>query len=186
VRYFFGGFEMIPNALMAVNVLTMSASVSGCIIGASGYRATLMRCFAAGIGIFWILLSGKAIYEGLERMEFYTAGGGELLLWIAGPSALGVQVLFGITGLQLGRAHLKLYLLPFEIAPTRSVVSLMIFMPFILLAGGIGTMLYGFPVVLLVVIVAMLRYDRPWRPRRERHPGTPDGHSPGWTTKPLP
>jgi hypothetical protein len=144
-----------------------------------------MRVFAAGIGIFWILLTGKLIYEGLQQMELYTGGVGRLLPWIAGPSALGVQILFGITGLQLGRAHLKLYLLPFEIAPTRSVVSLMVFMPFILLAGGIGTMFYGFPLVLLIVIVAMLRYDRPWRPGKATHARPPDRKSTGWTPKPL-
>ena len=184
VRYFLGGFEIIPNALMAVNVMTMAAGVSGCIIGASGYRSMAMRFIVAAIGIFWVMASGRAIYLELQEMYLLTTRKDWLTFWIGGPSALGVQLLYAITGLQLGRAHLKLYRLPCEIAPTRSVVSLMIFLPFILLAGGIGTIGYGFPVVLLIIIIAMIRYDRPWRPALGRQPQQISGMDTGW--RPLP
>lgn len=180
VRYFLGGFEIIPNALMAVNVMTMSAGVSGCIIGASGYRSMALRFIVAAIGIFWVMASGRMIYLGLQEIDSYTGRNDWMVFWIGGPSALGVQLLYAITGLQLGRAHLKLYLLPFETAPARNVVSLMIFLPFILLAGGIGTMGVGFPVVLLVVIVAMIRYDSPWRPPKGQRPQEISGTDTGW------
>ncbi len=167
VRYFIGGFELIPNVLMTFNVLLASAGVSACIIGASGYRPVPMRFMAAAIGCFWVLASAGVIYGGILGMEF---GGmrlfGEVRVIIGALLALGIQALYTVTGLQLGRAHLKLYLLPYEIAPTRSVVALMIFLPFILLAGGIGTLYYGAPLVLAVMIWAMIRYDRPWRPQK--------------------
>ena len=175
VRYFIGGFEIIPNTLMAVNVMSMSAGVSGCIIGASGYRSIVLRFIVAAIGIFWVMASGSAICDVLKVMDRVAGSQSWVIVWIGGPSALGVQLLYGITGLQLGRAHLKLYLLPCEVAPTRSVVSLMIFLPFILLAGGIGTIGVGFPVVLGVVILAMIRYDSPWRPPKGQPPRTMAG-----------
>ncbi len=180
VRYFLGGFEIIPNVLMAVNVMSMSAGVSGCIIGASGYRSMALRFIVAGIGIFWVMMSGAAIYNGLQELSRYTSRQDWLVFWIGGPSALGLQFLYAITGMQLGRAHLKLYLLPYEIAPTGHVVSLMIFLPFILLAGTIGTMFVGTPVVLLIIIIAMIRYDRPWRPAKGKHPQQVTGMDTGW------
>jgi hypothetical protein len=96
--------------------------------------------------------------------------------WIAYVCAAGVQMLYAIAGLQLGRAHLKLYLRPWDIPPTRGVVALMIFLPFILLAGAIGLMFWGFPVVLAFVIFAMCRYDRYWSPATglARQPRNPD------------
>ena len=180
VRYFFGGFEIIPNLLMTVNVLFASAGVSACIIGASGYRAVPLRFIIAGIGCFWVLLASSFIYGGIWALEigqFFTA---DWKTWIAAGCAVGVQVLYTVTGMQLGRAHLKLYLLPYEIAPTRSVVSLMIFLPFILLAGGIGTLFWGTPLVVVVIIWAMIRYDSPWRPAKGQRPQQITGMDTGW------
>lgn len=180
VRYFFGGFEIIPNALMTLNVLAASAGVSACIIGASGYRAVPLRFIVAAIGSFWVLLASGILFGGIMALELGQRLGGDLKTWIAGSCSLGVQILYTITGMQLGRAHLKLYLLPFEIAPTRSVVSLMIFLPFILLAGGIGTLFYGTPVVMAIIIWAMIRYDSPWRPGAGHRPRHISGMDTGW------
>ena len=180
VRYFFGGFEIIPNALMTLDVLLASAGVSACIIGASGYRAAPLRFIVAAIGSFWVLLASGILFGGIMALELGQRMGGGLNTWIAGSCAVGMQILYTITGMQLGRAHLKLYLLPFEIAPTRSVVSLMIFLPFILLAGGIGTLFYGAPVVMAIIIWAMIRYDSPWRPRAGHRPRHISGMDTGW------
>jgi ABC-type transport system involved in multi-copper enzyme maturation permease subunit len=163
VRYFLGGFELIPNVLLAGDVLMMSAGVSGCIIGASGYRATSMRFIVAGLGIFWVVAGAGSAFTGIDALSYGSAGE-SLAMLLVYASALGVQLLYGITGMQLGRAHLKLYLRPWEVPPTRAVVSLMFFLPFILLAGAIGLMFWGFPVVLGFVIFAMCRYDRYWSP----------------------
>lgn len=180
VRYFLGGFEIVPNVLMAINVLSVAAGVSGCVIGASGYRAVALRFVVAGIGLFWVIGSGIMVAVVLEEM-FRLTGGGLWTQFIYGYGcSLGVQLLYCITGLQLGRAHLKLYLLPYEVAPTRAVVSMMVFLPFILLAGGIASMFYGFPIVLLIIIVAMCRYDRPWTPAKQLNHGTITGMDAGW------
>ena len=180
VRYFLGGFEIIPNLVMVVNVLFCSAGVSACIIGASGYRAVPLRFIVAAIGSFWVLLSGGFIYGGLLATQLGASMRMDSKVWITGLCALGGQVLYTITGMQLGRAHLKLYLLPYEIAPTRSVVSLMIFLPFILLAGSIGTLFYGAPVVLAIIIWSMIRYDRPWKPKPGTRPQQISGMDTGW------
>ena len=180
VRYFFGSFEIIPNALMGLNVLTMSAGMSGCIIGASGYRAVPMRFIAGGIGALPVLAGGLTVWRGLARIDEFDTVREWTAFWIGGVSAFGVQALYAITGLQLGRAHLKLYLLPYESAPTRGVVSLMIFLPFILLASAMGTMFYGFPVVLALVLYGMCRYDRPWRPAVGTRPQHVTGMDTGW------
>jgi len=183
VRYFIGGFELIPNALMAVNVMLASAGMSACIIGASGYRPVPLRFVVAAIGCFWVLAATGMLYGGIMALEF-----GELRIFrelrvlIGAFLALGMQMLYTVTGLQLGRAHLKLYLLPYEIAPARSVVALMIFLPFILLAGGLGTVFYGAPVVMVIIIWAMIRYDRPWRPQKSGQgpPRQITGMDTGW------
>lgn len=179
VRYFLGGFELIPNLLMTVNVLFSSAGVSACIIGASGYRPVPLRFIVAAIGSFWVLFSASLFYGGISQLNNISFGG-DIKVWIAGLCALGGQALYTVTGMQLGRAHLKLYLLPYEIAPTRSVVSLMIFLPFILLAGSIGTLFYGAPVVLAIIIWSMIRYDRPWKPKPGARPQQITGMDTGW------
>ncbi|HWB06767.1 MAG TPA: hypothetical protein VG796_27330 [Verrucomicrobiales bacterium] len=164
VRYFLGGFELIPNALMALNVFLSSMGVSGCIIGASGYRSVTMRFVVAGLGIFWVLAGTVVGYNVLLALGSAFFRGAWPGFAVAFVSALGVQFLYAVTGLQLGRAHLKVYLRPWEVPPTRGVVSLMIFLPFILLAGAIGLMFWGFPLVLVFVIFAVCRYDRHWSP----------------------
>jgi ABC-type transport system involved in multi-copper enzyme maturation permease subunit len=164
VRYFLGGFEIIPNALVALNVMTASAGVSGCIIGASGYRSVSMRFVAAGIGIFWVMAASIAAFVGASSMGKLFSGGDWWVFWMIYGCALGWQFLYAVTGLQLGRAHLKLYLRPWEVPPTRAVVSLLFFLPFILLAGAIGLMFWGFPIVLGFVIFAVCRYDRQLTP----------------------
>lgn len=50
------------------------------------------------------------------------------------------------------------------------MVALLIFFPFILFAGSIGTLMVGTPVILIIIIWAMIRHDRSWRPALERHP----------------
>lgn len=180
VRYFFGGFEIIPNVLMTLDVLFCSAGISACIIGASGYRPVPLRFIVASIGAFWVLFASGLLFAGIKALEDGWRVTGDFKTLLTGICAVGVQALYTITGMQLGRAHLKLYLLPYEIAPTRSVVALMIFLPFILLAGGIGTLFYGAPVVLGIIIWSMIRYDSPWKPKKGQRPQHVSGLDTGW------
>jgi hypothetical protein len=167
VRYFLGGFEVLANLLIGLNVLSMAAAVSALVIGASGYQAVPMRFVACAVGGFWVMLAGGNVHS-MGSLFALSGGPGQILQLVVLVSAFGVQWLYAVCGLQLGRAHLKLYLLPFEITPTRSVMSLMIFLPFILLAGGLATLGYGLPVVIVAVIISMCHYDRPWRPHAGR------------------
>lgn len=183
VRYFLGGFEIIPNLLMALNVIAMAAGMSGCIIGASGYQAVPLRFLTGGIGAFWVLAGGIVAFNALEAIRWLGAAPGSakwIFTWYAYGGGLGVQILYAVAGMQLGRAHLKLYLLPYEVSPTRAVIALMIFLPFILLAGSLGSLMYGFPAVLALVIFGMCRLDRPWKPAAGQKVQHVTGLDTGW------
>jgi hypothetical protein len=180
VRYYLGGFDPLANVLIALNVVSMAAAMSAIVIGASGYRAVPMRFVACAVGGFWVLAGGGVAQTMIAALFESFGFRRQLEMWSAFASALGVQWLYAICGLQLGRAHLKLYLLPYEIVPTRSVMSLMIFLPFILLAGGLATLGYGLIVVLAIIIFSMCRYDRPWKPGRLQSPGQITGMDINW------
>ncbi len=160
-RYFIGAVDVLESLLLVVILMGTSAALSACIIGASGYRGLGKR-------VSFIAISG--LYTGLTAMV--TVGfayglkfqaGSRLMLGYALTCGVSLLVLFTAIGLQLGRAHLKLYLLPYEIAPTGTMVSLLIFIPFILLAGGVATCGMGLIFVIGVLIFTTCNGDRPWR-----------------------
>ncbi len=163
VRYFLGGMEIIPNVLMAGNVFGMSAGISGCVIGASGYASPTLRFIVAGLGGFWIILAALFTTRGIEGMERMAGGAVESLIFgVSYVCALGIHLLFAVIGLQLGRAHLKVYLRPEQVPPTRGMVAVLIFLPGILFVLAVVSLGWGFPVVLAAAILIMCRRDRCW------------------------
>lgn len=164
VRYFFGGIELWQNFFTLISVLMTAMGMSGCVLGASGYPG-LGKRFALVIFCTVLLLAAAVA---TETMIANARGEARVmdLLWFAyafGYSIL-LNLLYAIMGMQLGRAHLKLYLLPFEISPTRSVTLLMFAMPFILIAGGIASCGGGAILVLMLLVYIMAIYDRPIPP----------------------
>lgn len=161
VRYFLGGVELWQNLLTCLSVSAAAMGMAGTVLGVSGYP---------GLGIKFVLICYSGVCLLLATMAtegaINTAGGvvqgSQLLVCVyVFCYALVLHLLFAITGMQLGRAHLKIYLLPFEIPPTRTVVILTIFMPFILIAGAFATCGFGAILVLALMVYIMCVYDRP-------------------------
>lgn len=161
VRYFFGGVELWQNFFTLLSVCAASLGVSGCVLGASGYAGLGMRFSIVIYSGFLLMMT--CVYT--ESMIASAAGKARVvdLLGFAYLFSYAVllHLLYGIMGLQLGRAHLKLYLLPFELSPTRSVTTLMFTMPFILIAGTFATCIGGSILVLILMVYVAAVYDRP-------------------------
>ncbi len=161
VRYFFGGVELWQNFFTFFSVCAAALGMSGCVLGASGYPGLGMR-FSIIIFCGFFLLAAATFTEGMIASAKGRARVSDLL-WFGYlfSYAILLHLLYAIIGMQLGRAHLKLYLLPFEISPTRSVATLMFTMPFILVAGTLATCGGGAILVLILLVYIMAVYDRP-------------------------
>ena len=160
VRYFFGGVELVPNGFSFLSVMAASLGMSGCILGASGYPSLGIRFFI--IAVPGLLLSVNAFST--ELMIANAQGVGRLsdlaLFAYIYAYALLFHALYALIGLQLGRAHLKLFLAPHEMSPTKGMVAMLLTAPFMLIAGGIATCVWGSILVLLLLIYAVSAFDK--------------------------
>ena len=175
VRYFLGGFDVWGNVMTMLNVIGAASAISGGVIGASGYRSVTMRLVAVAVCGFWVL--GVGTFNQAIIKEVAT-GGGMVLYGVV--SGLSFFVLYTATGLQLGRSHLKLSLLPYEMSPRGNMMALLCFLPMMVIAGVVVTCGFGALPVILILAVAMFRHDAPWRPGKGRRPETVTGFDTGW------
>ena len=160
VRYFFGGVELVQNFFTLLSVFASSLGIAGCVIGASGYAGLGMRFFIIGTGVLILGLT-VSITEGMINHARGAARTFDYLLFIYGYAyAMLLHVLYATIGMQLGRAHLKLFLMPYEISPTRGMVTMLLTAPFMLVAGGIATCGYGAIIVLLLLVYSVVVFDR--------------------------
>ena len=160
VRYFFGGVELLPGLFSFLSVLATALGMAGCVTGASGYASLGMRFFI--IAVAGLLLFTTAVFT--EFMIAY-AKGAPRLRDLAGFAygycyAILFSGLYTMIGLQLGRAHLKLFLAPYEISPTRGMMAMLLTVPFMLLAGAIATCGWGAILVLILLIYAVGAFDK--------------------------
>lgn len=164
VRYFFGGVELVPNLFSFLSVLFASFSMAGVVLGASGYAGLGMRFFViTGSGFFLFIagISTEALIAFLGRAARIT----ELAIFAYGYSyALLFHILYCLIGLQLGRGHLKLFLLPHQSSPTRGMLVMMVSSPFMLVAGALATCGWGAIVVLGLFVYAVSVVDRSPKP----------------------
>ena len=159
VRYFFGGVELVPSLFSLGSVLAAALGMAGCVVGASGYPSLGMRFFIIGVAAF--LLGMVAVFtevmianaRGVARLQ-------DLVTFAYGYLyAVLFHGLYAMIGLQLGRAHLKLFLHPHELTLTKSMVAMMLGAPFMLLAGGLATLVYGAILVPILFLYAVSRVD---------------------------
>jgi hypothetical protein len=178
VRYFFGGFDLISNGLTLLNVAGATSAMSACLIGASGYRSLTTRFFAVAVCSAWIIIATLMI-------QGVTAATGS----IAGIPAYSIFcghlffALYTAAGLQLGRAHLKVYLLPFEVNPGSTILVLMIIFPFLILGCGLvlaAVSVWLVWIALVIPIAALLLSDNPWQPSHGRLPASISGFDTNW------
>ena len=160
VRYFFGGVELVPSLFSFLSVLAAALGMSGCVTGASGYASLGMRFLV--IGVSGLLLMGAAIST--ETLIFKARGVPrlkDLAFFAYGYSyALLFHALYALIGLQLARAHLKLFLIPHEISPTRGMMAMLITAPFMLVAGFFATCFVGSILVPMLLIYAVSVFDK--------------------------
>ena len=173
VRYFFGGVELMPGLFSFCSVMAAALGMAGCVTGSSGYASLGMRFFI--ITVAGILLSGTAVVT-----EFMIASAkgvprlGDLVGFAYGYAyALLFHALYALIGLQLGRAHLKLFLTPYEISPTRGMMAMLLTAPFMLLAGAIATCGWGAILVLMLLVYSVSAFDKtpPGAEWASRQPG---------------
>ncbi len=160
VRYFFGGVELVPGFFSLVSVTMASLSMSGCVLGASGYAGLGMRFFIIAASGFLLGIT-VVVTESLIAM---TSQGGarvsDLTAFGYGFSyAMLLHGLYAVIGLQLGRGHLKLFLAPYEMSPTRGMVAMLLTAPFMLIAGAIATCGWGAIGVLAMLFYAVCAFD---------------------------
>lgn len=160
VRYFFGGVELVQSAFSFVSVLGCSLGMAGCVLGASGYAGLGMRFFIILAGAFMMGLTAL-FTESMIAMAHVAGRTMEMFLFAYTYAyALLLHALYAAIGLQLGRAHLKLFLLPYQSSPTKGMVALLLTSPFMLFAGALATCGYGAIVVLIILFYAVLMFDR--------------------------
>lgn len=178
VRYFFGGFNLIGNGLTLLNVAGAASAMSACLIGASGYRSLTTRFLAATVCSGWIVVVTLMI-QGVIAATGSRAGISAYSIFCGFLFFL----LYTVAGLQLGRAHIKVYLLPFEMSPGSTILVLMIIFPFLILGCGLvlaAVSVWLVWIALVIPIAALLLSDRPWRPGPGERPASLSGFDTNW------
>ena len=160
VRYFFGGVELVPNLFSFFSVTAAALGMSGCVVGASGYATLGMRFFIIAVaGLLLLITAG--LTEGMIANAKGTARLTDLA-WFAHnfSYAMLFHALYATIGLQLGRAHLKLFLTPYEISPAKGMAAMLLTAPFMLIAGAFATCGVGAFFVLILLVYAVSTFDK--------------------------
>lgn len=164
VRYFFGGFDFWAN-LISLLVIMGSTSVScALVLGASGYASYIMRTVVLVMtGIYQLVLYSCYYFTLVEVFRSGFPSSVSFLPILISACYLVLFIILTLIGLQLARGHLKVYLVPWEPPPTRTMMSILIVLPLILLFFGIATMGFGIIVAKIGMMLILLRYDQPSR-----------------------
>lgn len=168
LRYFFGGVEWWPNAMMLMGALGAAAGMNALLLGASGYSNGWTRALIAGSSLGYMLFLLLAHFL-VSRSTAIAPGDGIVaylaaLWWLLGD---GLHfVFFTLCGLQLARARLRLSLRPWEIPPSSPALILFFPGPLILSAGTFATCFFGFPVTAGLLVWCASSLDR----RVRHHP----------------
>ena len=157
VRYFFGGFNFTSNLVHLFAVVTGSVAMNGLVLGISGYTSYLTRGVLLAVASANVFVAAGAVSVVANFTDIY---GPTLLRTIfISLCCIAYAVLLCLVGLQLGRAHLKQCLLPWEPSPTRNMVVLFVLLPFIITAGSVMTLGWGGVLALGVMIFVVVRLD---------------------------
>ncbi len=157
VRYFFGGFNFSSNLVHLFGVVTGSVAMNGLVLGISGYASYLTRFVLLAVAFGNVFVAAGTVSAVANYTDIY--GPALLRTVIILLCCIAYAVLLCLVGLQLGRAHLKQCLLPWELLPTRNMVVLLVLLPFILTAGTVMTLGWGGVLVLGVMIFVVVRLD---------------------------
>ena len=157
VRYFFGAFNFSSNLVHLLAVLTGSLAMNGLVLGISGYASYLTRFVLLAVGFGNVFVVAGVVSAAANFTDIY---GADLLKTVFVTFfCIAYAALLCLVGLQLGRAHLKHCLLPWEKSPTRNMVVLLVLLPFILTAGTVMTLGWGGVLVVVVMITVVVKLD---------------------------
>ncbi len=136
VRYLIGGVEWTHEAFFAGFVLGGSAMMCAGAIGASAFRRT-----AAKLGVMVLFLGTMVVGVGIPLGGSAAMNGGSG--WLSSFTALCGIVCYVVIGLALARSKLRLSFLEYEANPTRLILALLVFAPFVTGVVTAVTLGYG-------------------------------------------
>lgn len=156
VRYFIGGVEMWQEFVCTLTVVGTSAIVSAGSLGAAGYKTIagrilvltsyLLTFFASGM----IILGSSAAVSSRNQLKFSV---------FFNANALGFILCYTIMGLTICRSRLILEVRAYEIKPSRVLIGLLFFAPFLSgIAAAVSCGNLGI-IGLIIVVVACVRSD---------------------------
>ncbi len=152
VRYLIGGVEWTQEAALAAMVVSGSAMMSAGAIGASAFRRT-----AARLGVMVLFLGAMALGTGIPLAVSAVVKGGSG--WLFCFTALCGIVCYSVAGLALARSKLRLSFLEYEANPTRLILALLVFSPFVTGIVTAVTAGYGGWFGLLAIALGAARMD---------------------------
>lgn len=164
VRYFFGAFNLVTNVLLLITCVALTGANTAVVLGTSGYQNLFPKLMLLGVlGLYNTIVS---LFLVSLSSQINTAGfGTTLTLGYVILILLSMLLYFTLIGLQLARGHLKLFLVPWEISPTRSTATMGVLAPLLFIAGAAVTLLVGMILAMLLLCYAVLVYDRT-KPRK--------------------
>jgi hypothetical protein len=162
VRYFFGGFELFTNLLLTVEHVALTFSITGVVVGASGYKSLGKKVAFILLGTVYSAIPATGAIATIISIssEASLPLSAKLAISYGLFCAVLIQIFLGVLGLQIGRGHLKVFLRPWESPPTSAMMALFIMCPAILFLGGLVTLGVGFILPIGLLLWIAIRYDR--------------------------
>jgi ABC-type transport system involved in multi-copper enzyme maturation permease subunit len=159
VRFFFGGFDFWLNLGFLLELALSSLAFSGVVIGGSGFATLAGRIGFILLGLIYttVVAASSIASAAVLASGFWGAGAVSIVGLLT--SYLG-SIFLATLGLQVGRGHLKLCIRPWEVENTHGMTIFFVFSPLILLIGSMATLGFGTPVVVLLMTLAAVMYDR--------------------------
>lgn len=178
LRYFLGGVELLPSAVLALAVVAASCANGALVLGASGFRSPAIRgLIVTGA---YVVTTGATIFLGVAGwlLEQAPSSGWQGRLLVSALAAFGtvplLQLLIFLTlcGLQLVRCHLRAAIRPWELPGSPPILLLAALGPFMIslasaATAGVGGWLTGAG---LIIWVLMLEPEELHRPPTFLHP----------------
>ncbi len=131
-RYFVGGVDLVQTLMLVLNLLFLSAGLTGIAIGVSGFGNLLGRFFLTGVTVVSASATTGAVVWNFQEMLGNATGSDAIfpgLLYVL--SLALVAALYVVYGLQLGRARLRLFENPLDPPASGLIIALIIFTPVI-------------------------------------------------------
>ncbi len=158
VRYFLGSFDFMLNVGMFITLLVFSNSLTGLIVGISGFQTLGKRITMLVVGGFYLIILLASAVGVVASLTQQFSG-----KWILIYSLICIyltMMFYGVLGQQIGRAKLKLFLRPWEVPPSNTMVALFIMSPALLALGVAMTLGVGAILPILGMYLCVLFYDR--------------------------